>query len=194
MSFEFIAVVELSETENEWITSFKNNSDKLVSNDFMEWFQSTIALRAWRNRRMWLWPLTLMKLLLQKMGYIPILQNDQVSLEKHVGWIVLENKLRNDKRNEKTQVIEVLHMYMVLRTHLSPGTQLYAECTWLFTGFVLPVITLCPQINIIGRKQILEMWVLARFGWISLVKYLQQREADVQLPTCSTSTINSNFE
>lgn len=84
-------------------------------------------------------------------------------------------------------------MNMLLRTCLSPGTQLYAECMWLFTGFVLPVITLCAQINVIGKKQILEKLVLARFGWISLVKYLQQREADVQLPSCSTCTINSRL-
>ena len=82
-------------------------------------------------------------------------------------------------------------MYMLLRTYLSSGTQLYAECMWLFPWFVLPIIILCAQINVIGRNQILETLVLARFGRISLAKFIQQREADVQLPSSSTSTINS---
>lgn len=67
--------------------------------------------------------------------------------------------------------------------------QLYAECMWPFPRFVLPII--CARINLIGRNQILENLVLAGFVCMFLKKYIQQREADVQLSSCSTSTINS---
>lgn len=57
-----------------------------------------------------------------------------------------------------------------------------------FLGFFLPVIILCAKIN--WEKPDARKFI---FGQVCmfLKKYIQQREADVHLPLCSTSTITS---
>lgn len=67
-------------------------------------------------------------------------------------------------------------------------------CGKVLLRFVLPFGSLCAQINVIGGNQILEILVLARFSLTSLAKCIQQREAAIQLPSCSTSAINAKFE
>jgi len=55
-------------------------------------------------------------------------------------------------------------------------------------------ITLCAQINVIGRNQIPEILVLARFGLSSLAKYIQQREAEVPLHHVPPLPLIAKFE
>lgn len=87
---------------------------------------------------------------------------------------------------DKLQIIYVLYKHTLLRTFVSSGMQLCAECMWLFPHILLPRVILYAQINGIGRNQTLETLALARYGGISLAKCIQQKEAGVQL-----STINS---